>query len=119
MAIDITGRHVDVTESMRDYAEKRLGKLHDEFPRLDSVHVILDIQKYMHIAEVIVHARRHIRLEAKESSENMYASIDQVVDKIEKQLRRSIDKRHEHKGSSKLTDLEAPEETAAEPAGNE
>jgi len=113
MDIEITGRHVDVTDSMRDYAEKRLGKLEDEFPRLDSAHVIMDIQKYMHIAEVIVHARRHIRLEAKESSESMYASIDQVVDKIEKQLRRSIDKRHEHKGHGNLRDLEAAAESPA------
>ncbi len=112
MAIEITGRHMDVTDSMREYAEKRVAKLQEEFPRLDSVHVIMDIQKYMHIAEVVVHARRHIRLEAKESSENMYASIDQVVDKIEKQLRRSIDKRHEHKGHGKLRDLEVAPESA-------
>lgn len=110
MAIEITGRHVDVTESMREYAEKRLAKLVDEFARLDKIHMILDIQKFTHTAEVVVHARRHIMLEAKESSENMYASIDLVVDKIEKQLRKSIDKRVDHKGHGKLRDLEVKEE---------
>ena len=110
MAIEITGRHVDVTDSMRDYAEKRLAKLTAEFDRVDKIHMILDIQKFTHTAEVVVHARRHIMLEAKEKSENMYASIDLVVDKIEKQLRKSIDKRVEHKGESKLRDLEVKEE---------
>jgi putative sigma-54 modulation protein len=114
MAIEITGRHVDVTDSMRQYAEKRLDRLLGEFPRVDNVHVILDVQKYRHIAEIVVHARRHIRLEAKETSDSMYASIDLVVDKIEKQLRRSIDKKHEHKGNSKLRDLEAAPEQAAD-----
>ncbi len=106
MAIEITGRHVDVSESMRDYAQKRMAKLAAEFPRADKAHVILDIQKYVHTAEVIAHASRHIRVEAKSQSENMYAAIDEVVDKVEKQLRRTIDKRHEHKGDGKLRDLE-------------
>ena len=112
MSIEITGRHVDVSDSMRDYAEKRMAKVMADNPRVDKIHVILDVQKYLHIAEVVVHARSHIRLEAKETSESMYASIDQVVDKIEAQLRRSIDKRQEHKGQDKLRDLESDVETA-------
>lgn len=114
MAIEITGRHVDVTDSMRDYADKRLSKLVDEFQKVDKVHVILDVQKYVHSAEVIVHMRRQVQVEAKASSENMYASIDEVVDKVEKQLRRSMDKRHEHKGDSKLRDLEPAAEAASD-----
>lgn len=106
MATEITGRHVDVSDSMRDYAQKRIDKLTVEFPRVDKVHVILDIQKYVNTAEVIAHASRHIRVEAKAQSENMYAAIDEVVDKVEKQLRRTIEKRQEHKGDEKLRDLE-------------
>lgn len=111
MAIEITGRHVDVSDSMRSYAEKRADKLVAEFPRVDKVHVILDIQKFTHMAEVVAHAARHIQIEAKATSENMYASIDEAVDKVEAQLRKTIEKRHEHKGHSKLRDLEgAPAE---------
>ena len=68
--------------------------------------MILDVQKYVHMAEVIAHMGRQVRVEAKAESDSMYASIDEVVDKIEKQLRRSLEKRHEHKGESKLRDLE-------------
>lgn len=106
MAIEITGRHVDVTDSMRDYAGKRLSKLQSEFARVDKIHVILDVQKYVHMAEVIAHMGRQVRVEAKAESDNMYASIDEVVDKVAKQLRRSVDKRHEHKGESRLRDIE-------------
>lgn len=106
MSIEITGRHVDVSDSMRDYAQKRLAKLLEEFPRIDKIHVILDIQKFTHTAEVVAHAARHIQLEAKAASENMYASIDEAVEKVEHQLRRTIDKRHEHKGNGKIRDLE-------------
>ncbi len=106
MTIEITGRHVDVSDSMKHYAEKRLAKLVAEFPRVDKVHVILDIQKFTHMAEVVAHAARHIQLEAKATSENMYASIDESVDKIEVQLRKVLDKRHDHKGDEKIRDLE-------------
>lgn len=111
MATVITGRHVDVSDSMREYAEKRVDKLMEGYPRVDDIHVILDIQKFTHIAEVIVHARRHIRLEAKATAEGMYAAIDEVVDKIEAQLRKVIEKRHDHKGGSKLRDVEPAAET--------
>ena len=106
MTIEITGRHVEVSDSMKHYAEKRLAKLVAEFPRVDKVHVILDIQKFTHMAEVVAHAARHIQLEAKATSENMYASIDEAVDKIEVQLRKVLDKRHDHKGDEKIRDLE-------------
>ena len=108
MAIEITGRHVDITDSMRDYAQKRLAKLVEEFTRIDKIHMILDIQKYVHMAEVVAHMGRHVRVDAKAQSDSMYASIDEAVDKVEKQLRRTVDKRHEHKGESKLRDHEPP-----------
>jgi putative sigma-54 modulation protein len=110
MAIEITGRHVSVTDSIRDYAEKRMEKVQAEFAQVDSIHVILDVQKYLHSAEVVLHAKRHIRLEARETSENMYASIDLVTEKIEAQLRRTLDKRHEHKGRGSLSDLESKQD---------
>ncbi len=108
MAIEITGRHVSVTEAIREYAARRLDKLTREFPRLDNVHMILDLQKYLHIAELVVHAPRHIRLEAREESDDMYVSIDRVADKIEKQLRRIVDRIHDRKNHGAASREEAP-----------
>ncbi len=107
MSIEITGRHVEVTNSMRDYASKRLDKLVAEFTQIDKIHMILDVQKFIHHAEVIVHAARHIQLEGKAATENMYVAIDEAVDKVEAQLRKTLDKRHDHKGNTRLSDLEA------------
>ena len=97
MAIEITGRHVAITDSIREHGRKRLDKLAAEFKRVENIHMILDVEKYRHMAEVVVHARRHILVEAREASGDMYASIDGVVDKVEKQLRRLTDKRQEKK----------------------
>jgi len=114
MGVEITVRHVEVTDSVRAYARKRLDKLLAEFQQVDNVHMILDVQKYLHLAEIVVHAKRHIRLDARESTENMYASIDSVVDKIETQLRRSVDKRHQRKGGEKLAELEREQQSTEE-----
>ena len=110
MLIDITGRHVDVTDTIKEYARRKIQKVAEEFPAVESVHVILDIQKYRHIAEIVVQGRHHMRLEASEASEDMYASIDLVSDKIAKQLRKNRDKVvTNHQNGLKLGELEARE----------
>ena len=66
----------------------------------------LSREKYRHIAEVVVQAKNHIRVEAKEVSDDMYASIDNAVHKAAKQLRRLRDKIQDHKAQPKLSEIE-------------
>ena len=107
MLIEITGRHVDVTDAIKEYARRKIQKVAEEFPAVESVRVIMDVQKYRHLAEVVVQGRHHLRLEASESSEDMYASIDLVSDKIAKQLRKNRDKVvTNHQAGIKLGELE-------------
>jgi putative sigma-54 modulation protein len=113
MAIEITGRHVSVTDSIREHGRKRLEKLVAEFPRVDNIHMILDVEKYRHQAEVVVHGRRHILVEARETTDDMYASIDGVVDKVEKQLRRLVDKRQDRKPHGRPAAGPAPDQEEA------
>ncbi len=110
MLIEITGRHVAVTDTIKEYARRKVQKAAEDFHDVESVHVILDVQKIRHIAEVVVQGRHHMRLEASEASEDMYASIDLVSDKIAKQLRKNRDKvvTH-HQSGPKLGELEANE----------
>lgn len=93
MQISVTCRHMDVTDSLRDHsiarAEHDLG---DFGGQLESVHVILDVQRHNHIAEVVVQGRRHIKVEAREATPDMYHSIDLAFAKASKQIRRLHDK---------------------------
>ncbi len=86
--IQVTGRHVSVTEAMKEYCRRRLACLHLDYPKIIEVQIILDVQKYRHTAEVVLHCSNHITLEASAESQDMYVSIDEVVDKIARQMRK-------------------------------
>ena len=88
LPIKVTGRHVSVTEPMKDYAIKKVEGLHLDYPRIIEAQVILDVQKYRHMAEVVLHCANHITIEAAIETTDMYASVDQVMDKIAQQMRK-------------------------------
>jgi putative sigma-54 modulation protein len=88
LPIKVTGRHVAVTEPIRDYAIKKVEGLHLDTPRIIEAQVILDVQKYRQIAEVILHCANHITIEASAQSNDLYAAIDEVMGKIAQQMRK-------------------------------
>ncbi len=88
LPIQVTGRHLSVTEAMKDYATKKVEGLHLDYPRIIEAQIILDVQKYRHIAEVILFCANHITIEAEAETTDMYGSIDQVMDKIAQQMRK-------------------------------
>ena len=106
MAVEIVGRHVSITDSMRDYARKRLDKIVAEFESVDHIHVIMDIQKYLNRVDITAHARRHVMIEAHAESEDMYGSVDLAIDRLHAQLRRTVDKRNEHKAHASAAEFE-------------
>ena len=86
--IKVTGRHVTVTEPIKDYAIKKVEGLHLDTPRIIEAQVILDVQKYRQIAEVILHCANHITIEATAQSTDLYAAIDEVMGKVAQQMRK-------------------------------
>jgi putative sigma-54 modulation protein len=86
--VKVTGRHVSITEAIKDYANKKVENLHLDYPRIIEAHVILDVEKHRHFAEVILHCNNHITIEASHECDDMYASIDGVIDKIAQQMRK-------------------------------
>ena len=107
MDIQITGRNVTVNDNLRSYVEDRLLPLMADYPRVESCHVILAHEKYRNTAEVVIQGRDKLRVEAEETTDDMYASIDAATLKIDKQLRKSRDKMIErHHERQKLTDVE-------------
>ena len=86
--IRVTGRHVSITEAIKDYATSKIEHLHLDYPRIIEAHVILDVEKHRHFAEVILHCTNHITIEASQETQDMYASIDGVVAKVAQQMRK-------------------------------
>ena len=97
MKITVRGKNINITPALKDYAEKRIKKLNKYFNGAD-VQVNLSVAKESHIVEVTLLVNGLI-LRGEESTEDMYASIDLVVDKLEKQ----IDK-HKTKLSRRIRD---------------
>jgi putative sigma-54 modulation protein len=86
--VRVTGRHVSVTEAIKDYALKKVENLHLDYPRIIDAQVILDVEKHRHFAEVILHCNNHITIEASHECDDMYAGIDGVIAKIARQMRK-------------------------------
>jgi putative sigma-54 modulation protein len=97
MEMTVTGRHVDITSAIREYAEKKLDHIEIDFPRILSAHYILEVDKFRHIAELVLQCGNHITIEAREVSEDLYASIDSVVDKAARQMRKYKTKIQRHR----------------------
>lgn len=93
MPIEVTVRHLDTDESLKAYAEARAAKLMQEFPRVESVHVIIDVQRHLYEAEFVVQQKGLTAVGAKEHAANARAVIDTAAARAEKQLRKTLSKR--------------------------
>jgi putative sigma-54 modulation protein len=95
MNITVTGRHMEMTDALKSYVEAGLRKLHVHFERVTTADVVLIVEKHRHIAEICLHANG-IRILGRESSSDMYASVDAVLEKIDKQVRKHKDRINRH-----------------------
>jgi len=86
--IVITVRHEDITDSLREYATKKVDGLHLDYPRIIEAKVVLDVQKNRHMAEIILFCANHIVIEASSETEDMYKSIDETISKIARRMRK-------------------------------
>ncbi len=91
MKLDITGRNIDVTRAIREFTEEKLSKLDRWIDQILEAHVILAVEKHRHMAEIVVKGRHHTFTGADETGD-MYASIGNVIDKLEHQARRQKEK---------------------------
>jgi putative sigma-54 modulation protein len=95
MQINITGHQVDVTPALRAYVIEKMQKLVRHFDQVNSVHVILKVEKLQQHAEATVNAGGRT-LFATDTAPDMYASIDGLVDKLDRQVRRYKDRITDH-----------------------
>jgi len=95
MQVHITGRHVEITDGIRDHVYDKAERTLTGLSRVEDVRVILEMQKHEHFAEVLVQGKS-VHIEGKSASENMYTSIDQAFEKAERRLRKSREKVQDH-----------------------
>jgi putative sigma-54 modulation protein len=107
MSVDITGRHIEITEPLRKFTTDRIDRLRGIIDEILEVHFILTVEKHQrHVAEVNIKTRREF-YHAQEVSTDMYTSIAAVIDKVEKQIlkdkeRKVARKRHNNNGSREV-----------------
>ncbi|MCL4122484.1 UNVERIFIED_CONTAM: hypothetical protein GTU68_040708 [Idotea baltica] len=91
MNIQITGRHVEVTEAIKNFVDEKIGKVSQYFDNITSAKVILSVEKDTQIAEVIITVPGS-EFVAKADDKDLYTAIDLVEDKIARQLRKHKNK---------------------------
>ncbi|MCR5414521.1 MAG: HPF/RaiA family ribosome-associated protein [Kiritimatiellae bacterium] len=91
MSIEVTMRHSDVRiEALKEYAESRMQKLQEKFPKVTSINIVIDIdvKKHMYMAEVVANRLGETAVGAKEFSESAKSVIDTAAARAERQLLR-------------------------------
>ncbi len=96
MNVNITGKHMEMSDALKAYINNGLKKLEHYFDKIVDANVVLAVEKHRHICEINLNVNG-FRIHAKESSPDMYASVDTVIDKLEKQIKKFKDKLKNHK----------------------
>ncbi len=101
MNIIVNGRHLDLTPALKDYAEEKIKKFERYFSNITEAIVTLSIEKYRHKAEVLLKANG-VLIQAEGITGEIYSSIDEVVEKLDRQVKRYKEKLVSHrKGEGK------------------
>ena len=85
MQLSISGHHIDVTDALKNYTSDKLSKLERHFENITNVHVVLSVEKVKQRAEATMHVSG-AELFADADSDDMYAAIDALTDKLDRQL---------------------------------
>lgn len=114
MDITISFRHTEPIESVRTYAEEKLSKLDKYMDTPIEAHIVLSVEKFRHIADVTLSANG-TRFKGVEETEDMYSAIDQVLDKMEKQVKKYLSKIRGRRSESIRSDESPVVEETEEP----
>ena len=95
MQVSVTGHHVEVSAPLKDYMVNKIEKLERHFEHVTNVHCILTVEKLRHKAEATVFVNGGT-IYADATEEDMYAAIDGLVDKLDRQVRKYKEKMVDH-----------------------
>jgi len=95
MNLNITGHHIEVTPALREYVTGKVEKVLRHFDHVTSVHVILTVEKLVQKAEITLHVKGK-DIYADSSDADLYAAIDMLIDKLDRQVLKYKDKNTDH-----------------------
>lgn len=95
MNLNISGHHVDMTNALHQYVASKMERIERHFDHVLDAEVVLEVEKLRHKAEVTVQLRG-ATLHAEATKEDMYAAIDCMVDKLDRQTLRHKEKACDH-----------------------
>lgn len=95
MQLNLTGHHIEITPALRSYVENKLVRIERHFDHMTNVHVILSVEKDRQIAEATIHVNRG-KIHADHKHEDMYAAIDGLMDKLDRQIKKHKEKLTNH-----------------------
>ena len=96
MHINLTGHHIDVTDALKGYVDNKFERLARHFDHVINAHVILSVEKLAQKAEATLHVNGG-KLFADSVHEDMYAAIDTLTDKLDRQILRHKEKKANHR----------------------
>jgi putative sigma-54 modulation protein len=104
MQVTVIGRHIEATESLKQYAADKFARLDKYLPKTIQVVITLSVvKKVHHIAEAVIKSNG-LLIQASEETEEMYSALDLLVEKIERRVRRYKEKLVEHKHQTAKTE---------------
>ena len=95
MQINLTGHHIELTDSLRNFVDTKFERLERHFEHITNIHVILSVEKERQKAEATINVNRG-QLFAESQHEDMYAAIDSLLDKLDRQLKKHKEKLTDH-----------------------
>jgi putative sigma-54 modulation protein len=101
MQLNITFRQFGSSDALKEYAREKVERVNKLLDRTGEAHVVLSLERHLHHADITIHSGAWV-LRGRDKSEDMYASIDLAMDKIERQLRRYKDKLKTHHGKERV-----------------
>jgi len=103
MQVSVIGRHIEVTDALKQYATEKFGRLDKYLPKENQAVVTISVvKKVHHIAEAVIKSNG-LLIQASEETEEMYSAIDLLVEKIERRVRRYKEKLVDHKHQNNKT----------------
>jgi putative sigma-54 modulation protein len=95
MNLNITGHHIEVTPALREYVTGKVDKVIRHFDHVTKVHVILSVEKLVQKAEITLHVKGQ-DIYADSSDADLYAAIDLLADKLDRQVMKYKGKHNDH-----------------------